>query len=88
MRSEDKIDLGDCHNDDVIWGLAVKTSFELVNNRVRQKDHVLHCLICIGINDWMGFDVRGLEGIQSMTYAAVIENCLFKLLEEESTKVR
>ena len=87
MRSKDKIDLDNCHNDDVLWGLAVKTSFELVNNRVRQKDHVLHCLIHIGINDWTSFDVWGPEGIRSMTYAVVIGNCLFRLLEEESTKV-
>ena len=64
MCSEDKINLDDCHNNDAIWGLAVKTSFELIDNRVRHKDHVLHCLIRIGINDWTGFDVRGLEGIR------------------------
>ena len=87
MCSEDKIDLDDCHNDDAIWGLAVKMSFELVKNCVRQKDHILHRLICISINDWTGFDVRGPEGIWSMTYTAVIRNRLFKLLEEESTKV-
>ena len=87
MHSEDKIDLDDCHNDDAIWGLAVKTSFELIDNRVQQKDHILHRLIHIGINNWTGFDVRGLEGIWSMTYMAVIGNRLFKLLEEESTKV-
>ena len=88
MHSEDKINLDDCHNDDAIWGLAVKTSFELINNRIRQKDHVLHCLIQIGINDWMGFGIRGPEGIRLMTYAAVMGNHLFRLLEEESTKVR
>ena len=87
MHSEDKIDLNDCHNDDGIWGLAVKTSFELIDNHVRQKDHILYCLIQISINDWMGFDVRGPEGIQSMTYSAVMGNHLFKLLEEESMKV-
>ena len=88
MLSEEKIDLDDCHNDDTIWGLAVKTALELVNNRVRQKDHVLHRLIRISIHDWASFDVRGPEGIRSMTYAAVIGNHLFRLLEEESTKVR
>ena len=88
MHSEDKVDLDDCYNDDAIWGLAVKTSFEPIDNRIQQKDHVLHCLIQIGINNWTGFDIRGLEGIRSMTYAAVIRNRLFKLLEEESTKVR
>ena len=88
MHSEEKIDLDNCHNDDAIWGLAVKTLFELIDNYVRQKDHVLHCLIRIGINDWVGFDVRGPEGIWSMTYMVVIGNHLFKLLEEESTKVR
>ena len=87
MHSEDKIDLDDCHNDDTIWGLAVKMSFKLIDNHVRQKDHVLHRLIHIGINDWTGFNVWGPEGIRSMTYAAVIGNHLFKLLEEESTKV-
>ena len=87
MHSKEKIDLDDCHNDDAIWGLAVKTSFELMDNRVCQKDHVLHCLIQIGINNWASFDVWGPEGIQSMTYAVVIGNRLFKLLEEESTKV-
>ena len=88
MRSEEKVDLDDCHNNDTIWGLAVKMAFELVDNHVRQKDHVLHHLIRIGIHDWASFDVRGPEGIWSMTYAAVIRNRLFKLLEEESTKVR
>ena len=88
MRSEEKIDLDDCHNDDTIWGLAVKTAFELVDNRVCQKDHVLHRLIRISIHDWASFDVRGPEGIWSMTYAVVIGNRLFRLLEEESTKVR
>ena len=88
MHSEDKIDLDDYHNDDAIWGLAVKTSFELINNRIWQKDHVLHHLIHIGINNWTGFDIQGPEGIWSMTYTAVIRNHLFKLLEEESTKVR
>ena len=88
MRSEEKIDLDDCHNDDTIWGLAVKTALELVDNRVCQKDHVLHRLIRISIHDWASFDIRGPEGIQSMTYTAVIGNRLFKLLEEESTKVR
>ena len=88
MRSKEKIDLDDCHNDDTIWGLAVKTAFELVDNRVRQGDHVLHHLIRIGINDWASFDVWGPEGIRSMTYAAVIGNRLFRLLEEESMKVR
>ena len=87
MRSKEKIDLDDCHNDDTIWGLAMKTAFELVNNRVCQKDHVLHRLIWIGIHDWVSFDVRGPEGIWSMTYTAIIGNCLFRLLEEESTKV-
>ena len=87
MHSEDKIDLDDCHNDNAIWGLAVKMSFKLIDNHVWQKDHVLHHLIQIGINDWTGFDIQGPEGIQSMTYAAVIGNCLFRLLEEESTKV-
>ena len=88
MHSEEKIDLDDCHNDDTIWGLAVKTAFELIDNHVHQKDHVLHRLIQIGIHDWVSFDVQGPEGIRSMTYTAVIGNCLFRLLEEESTKVR
>ena len=88
MCSEEKVDLDDCHNDDAIWGLAVKTALELVDHHVRQKDHVLHRLIRIGIHDWANFDVRGPEGIRSMTYAAVVGNCLFRLLEEESTKVR
>ena len=88
MRSEEKIDVDDCHNDDTIWGLAVKTSFELMDNRVCQKDHVLHRLIRISIHDWASFNIRGPEGIRSMTYMAVIGNCLFRLLEEESTKVR
>ena len=88
MHSEDKIKLNDCHNDDTIWGLAVKMSFEMINNRVQQKDHVLYHLICIGINNWTGFNIRGPEGIWSMTDAAVIGNRLFNLLEEESTKVR
>ena len=87
MHSEEKIDLNDCHNDDAIWGLAVKMALELVNNRVWQKDHILHRLIRIGIHNWASFDVRGPEGIQSMTYAAVVGNRLFCLLEEESTKV-
>ena len=87
MHSEEKINLDDCHNNDAIWGLAVKTAFELVDNRVRQKDHVLHHLIQIGIHDWASFDVRGPEGIRSMTYAVVIGNRLFRLLEEELTKV-
>ena len=72
MRSKEKIDLDDCHNNDAIWGLAVKTAFELVNNHVQRKDLVLHCLIRIGIHDWASFDVRGPEGIQSMTYMVVI----------------
>ena len=88
MRSEEKIDLDDCHNDDAIWGLAVKMVFELVDNHVRQKDHVLHRLIRISIHDWASFDVQGPEGIRFMTYAAVISNRLFRLLEEESMKVR
>ena len=88
MHSKEKIVLDDCHNDDTIWGLAVKMAFELVDNRVRQKDHVLHRLIRIGIHDWASFDVQGPEGIRSMTYVAVIGNRLFWLLEEESTKVR
>ena len=87
MHSEEKINLNNCHNNDTIWGLAVKTAFELSDNRVRQEDHILHCLIRIGIHDWTSFDVRGPEGIWSMTYAVVIGNCLFRLLEEESTKV-
>ena len=88
MLSEEKVDLDDCHNDDAIWGLAMKTVLELVDNRVRQKDHVLHRLIRIGIHDWASFNVRGPEGIWSMTYAVVIGNRLFHLLEEESMKVR
>ena len=88
MRSEEKVNLDDCHNDDAIWGLAVKTAVELVDNSIRQKDHVLHCLIWIGIYDWASFDVRGPEGIRSMMFAAVIRNRLFRLLEEESMKVR
>ena len=88
MLSEEKVNLDDCHNDDTIWGLAVKMAFELVDNHVCQKDHILHCLIQIGIHDWVSFDVWGPEGIRSMTYMAVISNRLFKLLEEESTKVR
>ena len=88
MRSEEKIDLDNCHNDDTIRGLAVKTAFELVNNRVRHKDHILHRLIRIGIHDWASFNIRGPEGIRSMTYTAVIGNRLFRLLEEESMKVR
>ena len=88
MRSEEKIDLDDCHNDDAIWGLAVKTLFELVDNHVCQKDHILHRLNRISIHDWTSFDVWGPEGIWSMTYTAVIGNRLFRLLEEESTKMR
>ena len=88
MHSEEKIDLDDCHNNDTIWELAVKTSFELMDNHVRQKDHVLHRLIRISIHDWASFDVQEPEGIRSMTYMAIIGNHLFRLLEEESTKVR
>ena len=88
MCSEEKVDLNDCHNDDAIWGLAMKMALELVDNCVQQKDHVLHRLIRIGIHDWASFDIWGPEGIQSMTYAVVIGNRLFRLLEEESTKVR
>ena len=87
MHSEDKINLDDCHNNDTIWGLAVKMSFNLMDNHVWQKDHILHHLIWIGINDWIGFDVQGPEGIRSMMYAAVVGNRLFRLLEEESMKV-
>ena len=54
MHSKDKIDLDDCHNDDTIWGLAVKTSFELIDNHVWQKDHILHRLIQIGITGGEG----------------------------------
>ena len=57
------------------------------DNCGRQKDHVLHHLIRIGIHDWASFNIRGPEGIWSMTYTAVIGNRLFRLLEEESTKV-
>ena len=88
MRSEERINLDDCHNNDTIWGLAVKMALKLVDNHVQQKDHILHRLIRIGIHDWAGFEVWGPEGIRSMTYAAVIRNRLFRLLEEESTKVR
>ena len=88
MLSGEKIDLDDCHNDDTIWGLAVNSALELAKGSVRQKDHVLHRLIWIGIHDWTGFNVWGPEGIWSMTYVAIIGNRLFRLLEEESTKVR
>ena len=88
MCSKERIDLDDCHNDNAIWGLAVKTVLELVDNRVCQKDHVLHHLIRIGIHDWASFDVWGPEGIWSMTFTAIMGNRLFRLLEEESTKVR
>ena len=88
MLSEERVNLDDCHNDDTIWGLAVQSALQLAEGSVHQKDHVLHCLIWIGIHDWTGFDVRGPEGIQSMAYAAIIGNRLFRLLEEESTKVR
>ena len=88
MLSEERVDLDDCHNDDTIWGLAVQSVLQLAEGGVWQKDHVLHWLIRIGIHDWTSFDVRGPEGIWSMTFVAVIGNCLFRLIEEESTKVR
>ena len=88
MLSEEKVNLDDCHNDDTIWGLAVQSALQLAEGKVRQKDHVLHRLIRISIHDWAGFDIWGPEGIQSMTYTAVMGNRLFRLLEEESTKVR
>ena len=66
MHSEEKVNLDDCHNDDTIWGLAVKTAFKLVDDCVRQKDHILHRLIQIGIHDWASFDIQGPEGIQSV----------------------
>ena len=87
MLSKERVNLDDCHNNDTIWGLAVQLALQLAEGSVCQKDHVLHRLIQIGIHDWTGFDVRGPEGIQSMTYAAIIGNRLFRLLEEESTKV-
>ena len=87
MLSKERVDLDDCHNDDTIWGLAMQSALQIAEGSVRQKDHVLHRLIRIGIHDWTSFNVRGLEGIRSMTYAAVIGNRLFRLLEEESMKV-
>ena len=77
MNSEEKIDLNDCHNNNTIWGMAVKMSFQLADNSVCQKDHILHRLIQIGIHDWTGVDVRGPEGIRSMTFAAVMGNSFF-----------
>ena len=88
MNSKEKIDLDDCHNDNTIWGMAVKASFQLADNSVCQKDHLLHCLIRIGIHDWTGINVWGPEGIWSMTYTVVMGNCLFRLMEDESVKVR
>ena len=87
MLSEEKVNLDDCHNDDTIWGLAIQSALQLAEGSVQQKDHILHRLIRIGIHDWSGFNVRGPEGIRSMSYAVIIGNHLFRLLEEESTKV-
>ena len=63
MLFEERVDLDDCHNDDTLWGLAVQLALQLAEGSVRQKDHVLHRLIRIGIHNWTGFDVQGLEGI-------------------------
>ena len=69
MLSEERVNLDDCHNDDTIWGFAVQSALQLAEGGVWQKDLVLHRLIRIGIHNWTGFDVRGPEGIRSMTYA-------------------
>ena len=88
MLSKERVDLDDCHNNNTLWGLAVQSALQLAEGNVHQKDHILHRLIRIGIHDWTGFNIWGPEGVQSMTYMAVIGNRLFRLLEEESTKVR
>ena len=82
MCTKEKIDLDDCHNNDSIWGLAIKMSFDLVDNCVCHKDQILHRLIYIGIHNWTGVNVWGPEGIRSMMYREVLGNRLFKLVEE------
>ena len=77
----------ECHLNDQMWGYAIRMATETLDKTVQQSDRVLHRLFNIRIFDWAGFDMRGPEGVQSMQYSALLGHQLFKMIEEQSTKV-
>ena len=77
----------ECHLDDQMWGYAIRMAMEMSDKTVQQSDRILHCLFNIRIFDWASFDVWGPEGIWSMRYSALLGHQLFKMIEEQLTKV-
>jgi len=48
-------ELSECHNEDALWGFAIRASGELEKTtKEKADDPVLYCLFCMGLFNWPG----------------------------------
>ena len=70
--------LPECHNDDALWGFAIRSSVELEKTPIYcMDDPVLYRLFRIGLFDWPG---KGrLQGgvLRGIRYTSVVASRLF-----------
>ena len=62
--------LPECHNDDTLWGYAIRNSDVLHQERESVNDPVLFNLLRMGIYDWRGVNTLQNQAIQAVRWSS------------------
>jgi hypothetical protein len=71
--------LGECHNDDALWGYIIRVAEEFrIHNPQQWNDPVLHRLFMMGTRDWANPDKRLPQATQGVRFATVMGSRIFR----------
>ena len=80
--------LPECHNDDAMWGFAIRSSEVLERERGKINDPVLYRLFRIGVFDQQGVNQLQNQALQAVRWASATCIRLFQRILRVETQVR